>query len=95
MKTYHEYPIFLDRTSHGRTPRGIHQLASRHYAFEGRAFVLVAASWISRKDLPNDFELPGEVADLEVICGGGSAIIGPDGAYLVEPVRGREELLVA
>ncbi len=73
----------------------IHQIASRHYAFEGRAFVLVAATWLTRKDLPDDFELPGEVAGMDVICGGGSAIIGPDGSYVVEPVREGEELLVA
>ena len=33
----------------------IHQLASRHYAFEGRAFVLVAASYLPKAALPADF----------------------------------------
>jgi predicted amidohydrolase len=30
-----------------------------------------------------------------VLIPGGSAIIGPDGLYIVEPVFGREELIVA
>lgn len=73
----------------------IHQLASRHYAFEGRAYVLVAASYMTRAALPSDFELAEDVAGAEVLLDGGSAVIGPDASYLIEPVRGREELLVA
>jgi len=74
----------------------IHQLASRHYAFEGRAFVLVAASFLTRAALPADFELPADFAGApEVLLAGGSAIIGPDASYLVEPVRNREELVTA
>jgi predicted amidohydrolase len=74
----------------------IHQLASRHYAFEGRAFVLVAASYLEKKMLPPDFELAEDFAAApEVLLDGGSAIIAPDASYVVEPVRGKEELLVA
>jgi len=73
-----------------------HQLASRHYAFEGRCFVLAAASWLPRAALPDDFELAADFEDAgDVLLEGGSAVIGPDGRYLVEPVRGREELIVA
>ncbi len=32
--------------------REIYQLASRHYAFEGRAFVLLAASYLTKQMLP-------------------------------------------
>jgi predicted amidohydrolase len=74
----------------------LHQLASRHYAFEGRAFVLVAASYLEKSALPADFELASDFASApNVLLHGGSAIIGPDASYVVEPVRGREELLVA
>lgn len=71
-----------------------HQIASRHYAFEGRCYVLAAALFLTRADLPADFELADDL-DAEVILDGGSAVIGPDGRYVVEPVHGREELIVA
>jgi len=74
----------------------IHQLASRHYAFEGRAFVLVAASYLSKADLPADFELASDFASAgDVLLNGGSAVIAPDASYIVEPLYGREELLTA
>jgi predicted amidohydrolase len=74
----------------------MYQLCSRHYAFEGRAFVLVAAAHLTRAMMPADFELASDLAGApEVLLNGGSAIIGPDGAYVLEPVRGREELLTA
>lgn len=76
-----------------------HQVASRHYAFEGRCYVLAAATYMERSDLPDDFELAGDLEgtglDAEVILSGGSSVIAPDGTYLVEPVVGREELVVA
>ncbi len=69
-----------------------HQLASRHYAFEGRCFVLVAATFMKKSDLPADFELADNFAGApEVLLNGGSAIIAPDAAYVVEPVLGKSE----
>lgn len=74
----------------------IHQLASRHYAFEGRAFVLVAASYLPKSAMPADFELASDFATApEVLLNGGSAVVAPDASYAVEPVSGREELLTA
>jgi len=74
----------------------IYQLASRHYAFEGRAFVLVAAAYLRKADVPADFELADDFAAApDMLLDGGSAVIGPDARYVVEPVRGREELVVA
>jgi predicted amidohydrolase len=73
-----------------------HQIASRHYAFEGRTFVLAAATYLRRSDLPQDFELASDFEDApEELIAGGSSIIAPDGTYVVEPVWGREELVVA
>jgi predicted amidohydrolase len=70
----------------------LHQLASRHYAFEGSCFVLLAATWLPREDLVElGLEPPAGFAGLE----GGSAVIAPDAEYVLEPVRGREELLIA
>ncbi len=68
-----------------------HLLASRHYAFEGRCFVLAAATIQSRDDLLDGLALAGGDADAEALLRtipegplqrGGSAIIGPDGAVL-------------
>jgi len=74
----------------------MYQLCSRHYAFEGRAFVLVAAAYMTKGALPADFELAEDFsAAPEVLLAGGSAVIGPDGSYLREPVRGGEELVTA
>jgi nitrilase len=35
----------------------IHHLASRHYAFEGRCYVVCVGSYMTSADLPEDFEL--------------------------------------
>lgn len=73
-----------------------HQLASRHYAFEGRTYVLAAAMYLRKSDLPADFELAADFEDAPAeLLAGGSAIIAPDASYVVEPVFGREELLLA
>jgi len=73
-----------------------HQIASRHYAFEGRAFVLAAALYLEKGMFPKGYELADELERLpDVLIDGGSAIIGPTGEYIVEPVFGGEELLVA
>ncbi|HTD96406.1 MAG TPA: carbon-nitrogen hydrolase family protein [Edaphobacter sp.] len=68
------------------------QLASRHYAFEGRCFVLAVGLMMRTSDLPD--ELPHNVAH-EWVERGGSAIIAPDASYLVEPIYDREELILA
>lgn len=63
------------------------QLASRQYAFEGRCYVLVAASVMRASALPPDLEPhPDRVSSPDHwVMRGGSAIIGPDGQYVVEP----------
>ncbi|MFN8185920.1 MAG: carbon-nitrogen hydrolase family protein [Gaiellales bacterium] len=73
----------------------IHHLASRHYAFEGRCYVLCAASYLSLADLPADFELRevlGEAGDFgqadDVVIPGGSGIIGPDSTWVAGPLVG-------
>lgn len=78
---------------HGREH---HQIASRHYAFEGRCFVLAAALFVTKAMFPEDFEMRDEFRRRgEVVLGGGSAVIGPDGSYVAGPVHGRETLLLA
>ena len=73
------------------------QVASRHYAFEGRCFVLAAGSLMRARALPPELEPhPDRVPHPDAwVLRGGSAIIGPDGRYVVEPVYDRPQLLVA
>lgn len=75
----------------------LHQIASRHYAFEGRCFVLAVGNIMTAADFPPELQLPPE------LCGeanarllnGGSAIIAPDGEYLVEPLFDEETIITA
>lgn len=79
------------------TVKETHQIASRHYAFEGRCFVLAAGSLMRASALPQGLELLPELqADKDtLVMRGGSAIIGPDGAYVVEPLFDEPGILVA
>jgi predicted amidohydrolase len=79
------------------TVHELHQLCSRHYAFEGRCFVLAVGLMMPASDLP--FELRTDT-DAQNQSGkwlerGGSAIIAPDTRYIVEPEYDREGLIVA
>lgn len=74
-----------------------HQIASRHYAFEGRCFVLAAGSLMRAGALPDGLEPhPARVhGPDDWVLRGGSAIIAPDGSYVTEPVWDRAEIVVA
>ena len=79
------------------TVHELHQLASRHYAFEGRCFVLAAGLMMATDDLPSELR---DGAEFQAGNGpwlerGGSAIIGPDAQYVLDPVFDREELLIS
>jgi len=79
------------------TVHEMHQIASRHYAFEGRCFVLAAGLLMRVKDLPARLPVTAELADKPdySVLRGGSAIIGPDGHYIVEPVFEKESIIIA
>jgi nitrilase len=79
------------------TVHEMHQIASRHYAFEGRCFVLAAGLLMKVRDLPPQLPVATELSDKpdHLLLRGGSAIIGPDGKYLVEPVFDEERIVVA
>jgi predicted amidohydrolase len=77
-------------------------LASRHYAFEGRCFVLVAAGYMPASDVPADFELRPAIragsdpeGGDEVYLTGGSGVIGPDGQWISGPLYGEEQIVYA
>ncbi len=75
----------------------MHQIASRHYAFEGRCFVLAAGLIMRAGDLPAQLT----TADVStsspntLLLRGGSCIIAPDGSYVVEPVFDEETIITA
>jgi len=73
------------------------QVASRHYAFEGRCYVLAAGSLMRASALPAELEAHPAIVSNEqqFVLRGGSAIIGPDGRYVCEPVYDAPALLVA
>ena len=79
------------------TVHEMHQIASRHYAFEARCFVLAAGLVMRVKDLPPRLRASTEVAENPdaFLLRGGSAIIGPDGKYIVEPVYDQEAIITA
>jgi predicted amidohydrolase len=75
----------------------MHQIASRHYAFEGRCFVVAAGSIMRRSDIPQELEMADNETgeENELILNGGSAVIGPDGQYVAGPAFGSEVIILA
>jgi predicted amidohydrolase len=86
----------------------LHQLASRHYAFEGQCFVLVAGCVLSREQILAGLQsldgpagdalailegIPG--ADTDLILRGGSAVIAPDSSYSAGPIYDQACILYA
>jgi len=81
------------------TARELHQIASRHYAFEGQCFVLAAGTVLTRRDVFDGLASIGltgvEVTalmdgvrgdDATLMLRGGSAAIAPDSSYVAGPV---------
>jgi nitrilase len=78
----------------------IHHLASRHYAFEGRCYVICVGSYMTTEHVPRDFELHEAIGSVGEFGGsateilpGGSGIIGPDGQWIAGPISGREQIV--
>ena len=72
-------------------------IASRHYAFEGRCFVIACGAIMRASELPVELE-PIESLRRQpdsFVLNGGSAIIGPDGSLLAGPVFEQETILTA
>ena len=75
---------------------------TRFLAQEGRSYVLAASGLMRLSDFPADTphldlimaDMHKEVPD-GILSNGGSAIAGPDGNYIVEPVIDVEQLIVA
>jgi nitrilase len=85
------------------TVRESYAIASRHYAFEGRCFVLAAGLVQHRDDLLEGLQLAGGDAEAEALIrsisgdqliSGGSLILAPDGRILAE-AGAQEQILYA
>ena len=65
----------------------IHQLASKHYAFEGRCWTIAVGQIMLAQDLPSEFDIPDDLKKKpeRMILNGGSCIIAPNGEFALEP----------
>lgn len=79
----------------------MHLIASRHYAFEGRCFVLAAGLFITEDDVPENLRdafrrgTDSSLRDQGLFFDGGSSIISPNGSWVIEPVRGKPAIIVS
>ena len=66
-----------------------------HIALESRSYVVSACHFQRAGGYPEDFPLRDELAGLDLIGRGGSAILAPDGAYLAGPLFDEPGILYA
>jgi nitrilase len=71
------------------------QATLMHIARESRAFVVAPAHFQRATSYPDSFPLLNELEGVGTIGRGGSAILGPDGAYLAGPLYDEEGILYA
>lgn len=75
------------------TLKDIHQVASRHYAFEGRCFVIAVAQVLRKTDIPDKYISLIGSNESDWILNGGSCIIDPSGNFLIQPKFNTEEII--
>jgi nitrilase len=72
------------------------QATLRHIACEGRCFVLGCNQFVTKAMYPGDLEGREDLASQpEIVCRGGSAIVGPLGEVLAGPLWDEEGILYA
>ena len=72
------------------------QSTIRHIAMEGRCFVLSSNQYVTKDMYPQDLACYDDLKSApEVMCNGGSAIVGPLGEYVARPVWGKEDIIIA
>lgn len=72
----------------------MHQLASRHYAFEGRCFVVAVGQMMKVKDIPKGLKIPKKLRQQKWLLRGGSAVIAPNGDYILEPQYDKKGIFI-
>jgi len=73
----------------------MHQIAARHYAHEGRCYVVSIGQMMKASDTPSGIELPENLtADTnQWVLKGGSCVANPDGSWLLEPQYEKDEII--
>ena len=66
-----------------------------HLARESRAFVVAPCHFQRAAAYPDDFPLAEALDGVDLVGRGGSAVLGPDGAYLAGPLYDEEGILYA
>jgi nitrilase len=85
--------LYIAPTADGRESW---QSTIRHIALEGRCFVLSSNQYVTKDMYPKDLACYDDlVSSPDVMSNGGSAIVGPLGDYVVEPVWGKEKIIIA
>lgn len=74
----------------------LNHLASRHYAIEGRCYVLAVGARMQARELPSGLPLPNTFVDDpdQWMMKGGSALYGPDGQCVAGPAPVDQDLLL-
>lgn len=73
----------------------LHQLASRHYAHEGRCYVIAVGQVMHKNEVPKMLSLSEQIVlpDSNLILRGGCAVYGPDGSVVKPPVYDSREVI--
>ncbi len=72
------------------------QATLQHIACEGRCFVVSCNQFVTKDTYPEDIAFYTDIADdPDIMCRGGSAVVGPLGQYITQPYYGKEGVLVA
>ena len=72
------------------------QATIRHIACEGRCYVISCNQFTTKATYPTDLAYYDDILnDNDVLSRGGSAIVGPLGEYIVEPLYNKEGILFA
>lgn len=74
----------------------LHHVASRHYAHEGRCYVIAVGQIMHEDEIPEGLSLSNQIAlpDSKLVLRGGSAVYGPDGSVVMAPVYGTRDMLI-
>jgi len=75
--------------------KDMHHLASRQYAIEGRCHVVSVGQIMELSELPIGLEISDTIqVEDNFLLKGGSAVYGPDGEFILEPVKAKRELIL-
>jgi len=70
-----------------------HYPVIREYAFEMGGYVLSAANFIPKDEVPEDFAYK-DIMNIDTAVGG-SAVVGPNSTYIVNPIWNKDTILYA